>query len=192
MPAKRVAESPPPLVVALHGAGGSENMFFDGYGAGKIVKLCEQRGWMLVAPRVGFGIQLAPMLEGLQKRFPFDEKRVFVIGHSMGAALALQAACAEPMRYAGVVDLGGSGQVKDSNDLKKLPFYVAVGAQDFALSGARNLKDRLTQAGVEQVTYRELADIEHLGISNKLLAIRSLSSIASCLRKPIRAHSWPQ
>ena len=45
---------PLPLVIALHGAGGSENMFFDAYGNGKIVDLCRKRGWLLVAPRLSF------------------------------------------------------------------------------------------------------------------------------------------
>ena len=39
-----------PLVLALHGAGGSENMFFDGYGDGKVARLCAERGWLLAAP----------------------------------------------------------------------------------------------------------------------------------------------
>src|SRR5207248_2774587 len=40
-----------PLVVAMHGAGGSENMFFDGYGDGLVARLCADRGWLLVTTR---------------------------------------------------------------------------------------------------------------------------------------------
>ena len=39
--------TPLPLVIALHGAGGSENLFFDGYGNGLIARLC--RGARLAA-----------------------------------------------------------------------------------------------------------------------------------------------
>ena len=169
-PANWNDKSPPPLVVALHGAGGSENLFFDGYGNGKIVRLCQERSWILVAPRVGFNLPLAGVLDELHKRWPYDRKCVLIVGHSMGVAQAIQAVGAEPKRYAGVAALGGSGTVKASDDLKKIPFYIGVGSQDFALSGARGLRDRLAKAGVEKVTFRELTNIEHLGIVQQSLA----------------------
>ena len=77
------ASKPVPVVFALHGAGGSENLFFEGYGAGRIVKECEQRGWVLVATRSGLGFGTAPpladVLEQLGTRYPLDAKRVFVV-----------------------------------------------------------------------------------------------------------------
>ncbi len=172
VPAKWDDKTPPPLVVALHGAGGSENMFFDGYGAGKIVSLCRERGWMLVSPRVGFNLSgsMADVLDELHKRWPFDSRCVFIVGHSMGAAQAVQAASIEPRRYAGVVALGGSGTYKATDDLRKLPFFIGVGKQDFALSGARGLRDRLVKDKVEKVTFRELENVEHLGIVQQSLA----------------------
>ena len=124
---------------------------------------------MLVAPRVGFNLSLADVLDELHKRWPFDKKCVFIIGHSMGAAQALQAVGADPRRYAGVVALGGSGTVKATEDLKKVPFFIGVGSQDFALSGARGLRDRLAKAGVEKVTFREFVNIEHLGVVQQAL-----------------------
>jgi predicted esterase len=160
---------PPPLVVALHGAGGSENLFFDGYGNGKIVRLCQKRGWMLVAPRVGFRPALPAVLEALHRRYPYSPKQVFLVGHSMGAAAALSAVSADPGRYRAVAALGGAGAFRPSADLKKVAFFVAAGSKDFALRGARGLKDRLVQAGVDQVVWRELADVEHLGIVQQSL-----------------------
>ncbi len=44
---------PLPLVIALHGAGGSENLFFDGYGRGLVADLAAARGWLVVAPHNG-------------------------------------------------------------------------------------------------------------------------------------------
>ena len=83
-PAAAAKGKPLPLVIALHGVGGSENMFFDGYGDGAIVKLCERRGWLLVAPGGG----LAP---GLHRRHRWTlsggpQAQFFLIGHSLGAA----------------------------------------------------------------------------------------------------------
>ena len=81
------AAAPVPLVLALHGAGGSENLFCDGYGDGAIVPLCEQRGWILCTPKVaGFGSgDLPALIDALASRYPVDKARVFIVGHSMGA-----------------------------------------------------------------------------------------------------------
>ena len=43
---KGLDKEPKPLVIAMHGAGGSENMFFEAYGHGEIVRQCEKpAGW---------------------------------------------------------------------------------------------------------------------------------------------------
>lgn len=179
IPEKWDAASPPPLVVALHGAGGSENMFFDSYGAGKIVRLCRERGWLLVAPRVGFSVSMADTLDALHQRFPFAKRRVFLVGHSMGAAAAVQAVNADAKRYAAVVLLGGAGNLKATEDVKSLPLYVGVGAQDFALRNARSLKDRLTNFGAAKLVYKEVPDVEHLGVVQQSLddAFRFLDAV---------------
>lgn len=155
---------PLPLVVALHGAGGSENLFFEGYGQGAIVRLCEQRGWLLVAPRsLGlFGSPVADVIDEVARIYPVDPQRIFLVGHSMGAMQAVAAVSAQPERFAGVAALGGGGAPKASAGLKKAPFFIGVGAEDFALAGARSLKDRLEQAGVTTVRFQEYAGVEHI------------------------------
>jgi len=79
---------PLPLVISLHGAGGSENMFFDAYGNGKIVDLCRKRGWLLVAPRLSFfglGMPVDSIVAEIGQLYPVDKRQIFVVGHSMGA-----------------------------------------------------------------------------------------------------------
>ena len=150
---------PLPLVIALHGVGGSENMFFDGYGDGAIVKFCQQRGWLLVAPRGG----LAPgLIDAIDRLYPVDRKRVFLIGHSLGAAQAMEAASRVPSTFAAVAALSGGGAVKPSDALKALPFFVAAGAEDFGLYGSQSLRDDLQRAGVKKLAYHEFPDVEHL------------------------------
>ncbi len=150
---------PLPLVIALHGAGGSENMFFDGYGDGAIVQLCERRGWLLVAPRGG----LAPgLIDEIDRLYPVDRRRVFLIGHSMGASQAAAAASRSPETFTAVAALSGGGPVRPSDALKAVPFFVAAGAEDFGLIGSRGLRDDLQKAGVKKLVYRELPDVEHL------------------------------
>lgn len=159
---------PLPVVVALHGAGGSENLFFDGYGDGAVAKLASKRGWLVVAPRsplLSFtGPDVPAILDALAKVYPIDAKRVFLVGHSMGAMQAVAAAGRSPGRYAAVAALGGGGNVKASDGLKTVPFLVGVGEKDFARRQAAALAASLKKAGVAKVTYREYADVEHLTI----------------------------
>lgn len=161
-----------PLVIAMHGAGGSENMFFDGYGQGKIAALSESRGWLLVSPRGTPGFtpnRASQIIDAIDKLYPVDRQRVFVIGHSMGAAQAIASASATPARFAAVAALGGGGSVKESDELIELPFFVCVGAQDFAYSNARKLAFELKKANVKSVRFREYPDVEHLVIVQEAL-----------------------
>lgn len=161
VPEQAKAGKPLPLVIALHGAGGSENMFFDGYGNGAVAKLCAERGWLLATTRAGLADGL---VEELAKLYPVDARKVFLVGHSMGAGQAVAAASARPAKFAGVAALGGGGRIRPSEGLKGVQFYVGVGKDDFALGGARALKASLERAEIDKVVYREFDDVEHLVI----------------------------
>jgi hypothetical protein len=81
-------ERPLPVLIAFHGAGGSENMFFETYGAGRLVDLAEERGWLVVSPRQGlFGLRMdvSQIVQVLSEHFEIDREHVFLLGHSMGA-----------------------------------------------------------------------------------------------------------
>lgn len=150
---------PVPLVIALHGAGGSENLFFDGYGKGLAARLCAKRGWLMVSPRGG----LRPgFVEEIERTYPVDTKRVFLVGHSMGAAQAVAAAGRSPEQFAAVAALGGGGGFARSDALVKLPFFVGVGTEDFMLAPARGLAAALEKAGVRKMVLRQYPDVEHL------------------------------
>lgn len=154
-----------PIVLALHGAGGSENLFFDGYGDGLVAKLAAERGWFVVAPRsgsIGTG-ELPKLVDALAARWSIDPQRVVIVGHSMGAMQTVAAACASPKSYRAVAALGGGGAVRSSDALQALPFFVGVGSRDFAREGAKALDERLRELGV-QSTFLELPDVEHLSI----------------------------
>ena len=80
---------PKPVIIALHGAGGDENMFMDAYGNGMIKKLAEKHDAIVVSPRTEmFTSQpqsVKMLLDFLKACHEIDEKRIFVLGHSMGA-----------------------------------------------------------------------------------------------------------
>jgi pimeloyl-ACP methyl ester carboxylesterase len=100
----------------------------------------------------------------LGKRYPFDAKRVFLVGHSMGAGQAVRLASNHPERFAGVAALGGGGLVTESEGIKKVAFFVGCGKEDFALPASRALEASLKKAGVLRLVAKEYPDVEHLAV----------------------------
>jgi pimeloyl-ACP methyl ester carboxylesterase len=151
----------------MHGAGGSENLFFEGYGAGHIVAECRKRGWLLVATRSGLAFGTPPpvpvLLDELAKRYPLDPKRAFVVGHSMGAMQTVELVQKYPGKFAAAAALGGGGTVRDAKAFASLPLFVGVGEKDgIALAGARGLNKAL--AGAKNLTFKEYPNVEHMVI----------------------------
>ena len=162
-PATVGSGSPLPLVIALHGAGGSENMFFDSYGHGAIVELCRKRGWLLLAPRAEGGptaATISEMIESLSALYPVDRKHVFLVGHSMGAMQGVGHINRKPELFAGAALISGGGNLTAST--KNLPIFVGVGADDFAITMSRQLQTGLKKAQIETSEYHEYPDCEHL------------------------------
>ncbi len=152
----------PPLVIAMHGAGGSENLFFDGE-SGLTPELCAKRGWLLVATR-STPVRPPPLdalLDELGTRYRFDPRRVFVVGHSMGAMQAVGEASRRPSRFSAIAALGGGGRIRRSQGFEKLALFVGVGDRDFLAGGARQLRRAATDAGAD-VTWREYQDVGHV------------------------------
>lgn len=157
---------PLPVLVAYHGAGGSENMFFESYGAGRTIELALERGWCIVCPRqglLGLGLDLEPMLDELQSLFTLDRNKVYVLGHSMGAAQAIQQSVKFPTLPRAVAALGGGRGLSSVPSAMNFPWFVAAGKQDFGRAGAQALASSLEKSG-RSVDYREYPDVEHLVI----------------------------
>jgi predicted esterase len=167
IPPKLDPKKPVPILFALHGLSGSENLFFDGYGNGIVPRLATERGWIVVATRVsgplgsGPAPDVAAILDELSKRYPIDPKRAYLLGHSLGAAHALQLVQKHPGRFGAVAALGGGGRVTNADALKGLPVFVGCGKQDFALNAAKMLPKALEDAKAA-VTYKEYDNVEHM------------------------------
>ena len=173
VPEQAAAGKPLPLVIVIHGTGGSENMFFAAHGPGLLPRLCRQRGWLLVAPRSSFaGPPAIPdLLAEVDKLYPVDKKRVFLIGHSIGATHAVNVAQQTPRRFAGVAALSpAGGSVRPSKGLVNLPIFIGVGSEDFLMKNllvpgnAATLRRQLEKAGARKVCYREYPRVEHLTV----------------------------
>ncbi len=155
-----------PILFAFHGAGGSENMFFETYGAGRLIELASQRGWIVVAPRhplLGMPMNYREMLELLKPFFPIDDQQVFLLGHSMGAGEVVRQMSLELPPPQAAVGIGGGGRSADNAATRETPWWIAAGELDFGRGGARALANRLKQLDC-QVEYREYADVEHMVI----------------------------
>lgn len=162
-----VGPTPPPVLMLFHGAGGSENMFFETYGAGGAVSRGLERGMLVVAPRQGLtGLTLPAekILEALEEIFPHDKTRVLFLGHSMGAGQVATQVGLSPALPCAVAAVGGGGSPRPIGPATKIPWFIAAGSLDFGRSGAKTLAKRLENAGGLDITYREYPDVEHMVI----------------------------
>lgn len=86
------AQQPLPLFITLHGMGADENMFFAAYGAGRIKKLADEHQFIVASPSTysfgGKAEHVAALVDLLAAEYPIDRSRIYVIGHSLGAAAA--------------------------------------------------------------------------------------------------------
>lgn len=155
---------PMPVLFLLHGAGGSENMFFDVYGAGRAVELGVERGWLVVAPRQGFfGLPLGieKMIDVLDEAFAIDRSLIFLVGHSMGAVQATKQTALHPRLVAAAAAIGGGGTAPAGEAARHVPWFVAAGAADFGRPAALALADKLRAHG-NRVEERVIPDVEHM------------------------------
>lgn len=129
-PALAAKDEPLPLLIALHGAGGDENMFLEGYGAGRIRALADQQGFLVACPRVGFALPqeaLDALVRALLYDYAIDPKRIALLGHSLGAGVAASLASREPRRFCALACFGGGPRAASP---KLPPTWISVGALD--------------------------------------------------------------
>jgi predicted esterase len=159
-----------PIVVALHGAGASENMFFDSYGNGVTVRECQTRGWFVVAPRAGGGLgfggapNVLAIVEELAKRYPIDLQQVYLVGHSMGAGHAMMLSQQSPDRFAGIAALGGGGLIRKSEAFQRLPLFVGIGKDDFLIGSAERLAESINKVKIPILKLQIYENVEHMMI----------------------------
>lgn len=162
-----------PVLLLFHGAGGSENMFFETYGAGGAVAAGLERGWLVVATRqslTGLSLDAKQILAALEPIFPVDYDQVYFLGHSMGAGQVATQVGLHPELPRAVAAIGGGGRPRQIEAAAKVPWFVAAGSLDFGKSGALSLSKGLQRAGGERIEYREYPDVEHMVIVQAALA----------------------
>lgn len=162
-PAARTRAAPPPLLVALHGAGGNEHLFVDGHAGGRLVDLARARGMVVVSPRTT--ALLAPgawtdLLDEIARIVGHDPARVRVIGHSMGGMTAGVLASRHPRTIERAALVAGAPRTADA---ASPPLLVAAGGRDRVIPAGvlRAARDRMRERGVP-VAWIEAGDADHL------------------------------
>jgi predicted esterase len=169
-PAQGAKETPLPLVIALHGARGDENMFLDGYGLGRIRALADEHGFLLACPRTGGDLSTASLdalLRALALDYSIDEKRIALLGHSRGAGIAARLAAAQPRRFCALACFSGG---PSGEEAALPPAWIRVGSID-QLADPASLKEAARQMTKHEqpVDFEIVPDVGHTLIVGETL-----------------------
>jgi poly(3-hydroxybutyrate) depolymerase len=170
-----------PLIIALHGLGGTEDSFFTNYDA-VMPKLAEQHGFIVAAPlgyRVdgsyGWGLGNPPadsntrrvqerseedvmqVLELVRRQYRIDASRIYLAGHSMGGIGTWKIAPKFPDVFAALAPFAGSGAPDTLERIRHVPQFVVHGDDDRTVNvrGSRAMVERARALGMT-VTYIEV------------------------------------
>jgi predicted esterase len=147
------------VLIALHGAGGDENMFALGYGQGIAARLATASDLLFVSPAttpfMTSAVQFDSLMAVLQRDYRVDVSRVYVIGHSMGAGAAARLAQDRPQRLAAVACLAGGAAVT----VEGAPPMLFLGAQLDPIIPPSRMKAAAT--GTPSGIYEELGNEGH-------------------------------
>ncbi len=148
------------LVIGLHGAGGTENMFFDAYGHGRAAREALDRGWVFASPQVST-TAVGDVLSWIRNRRHLKVARVFLMGHSMGASVAVASAASTSPRPAALALFSPAVRTLPTG-LADTPVYMAYARQDLPalLPAMQSLATELNARKNSKA--QELGACEHL------------------------------
>jgi predicted esterase len=151
--------APVPVIIALHGAGGDENMFVDAYGDGVLAKMAMAANAILVTPAT-VPFMTTPehfdsLMSVLRSEYRVNNARIYVIGHSMGAGAAARLAQLRPSQVTAVVCLAGGSAVT----VAKAPPMLFIGAALDPIAPVATLKAAAKASPT--ATYEQLENEGH-------------------------------
>jgi predicted esterase len=175
-----------PLIIALHGLGGTEGSFFDAYGK-KLPELAEQHGYIVAAPlgyrvdgQYGWGVGNPPVdpktqamqklseedvmqvLAQSKKLYNVDPNRIYLMGHSMGAIGTWKLAAKYPDIWAALGAFSGRGDPSTVERMRRIPEFVVHGDADptVNVAGSRTMVAAMKPLNVD-VLYIEVTGGDH-------------------------------
>ena len=116
-----------------------------------------------VIPGLGAGAKLAlEIVNGLVRELPIDDRRVYVMGQSMGGAGVWHMLAERPRLFAAAVPCCGSASVDDVTAAKGIPVWNFHGVADSTvpISVSRNRMAALRNAGGHPIS-TEYAGVNH-------------------------------
>ena len=147
------------VLIALHGAGGDENMFADAYGRGVAARLALENNLLYVSPAttpfMTSAVQFDSLMAVLGRDYTLDPNHVYVMGHSMGAGAASRLAQERPQAIRVVACLAGGAPVTVAG----APPVLFIGAQLDPIIPAARVK--AAAAATPTGTYEERANEGH-------------------------------
>jgi poly(3-hydroxybutyrate) depolymerase len=170
-----------PMVVLLHGVMGDEKYYFSGLFDPEVIQgEAERRGYILASVHgagrfggyAGRGQEDAlEVIKAVTRNYKVDPNRVFLTGHSMGAAGAWLIASAKPETFAAIAPVSGGVPLQGSEQsallakLKDMPALVIHGAKDgiVPVESSRKAVEAAKKAGVK-VIFQDMPEANHLTI----------------------------
>lgn len=178
-----------PLIIALHGLGGTEDSFFEGYNQA-LPPLAEQHGYIVATPlgyRVdgsyGWGLGNPPadpmtrrtqqaseddvmqVLQQVKQQYRIDESRIYLMGHSMGGIGTWKMAPKFPDIWAALAPIAGSGNAATLERIRTIPQIIVHGDDDRTVNvqGSRAMVAKLKEMGTAH-KYIEVPGGSHSGV----------------------------
>ncbi len=155
--------SPRPLVIALHGAGGDENMFFHAYGNGRVKRLAEEHGFIVATPSTYAAARdpatVRRVIAELVDDYPIDRQRIYLLGHSLGGMTAARLSQSMSDTFAAVCCVSGVSAF--DVDRMTAPTLVITGMNDPIVPVARVREP--SEAAIDAGLPIELIVKEHRG-----------------------------
>lgn len=106
------------------------------------------------------------VLEIVRKEFNVDDRRIYLVGHSLGGGGALHMGEKYSTIWAAVAALAPAAfgfQWRADQNLRNVPLIILVGDQDRLASGVEQLADQLKRLDF-RVEYKSLPGLDHGGI----------------------------
>jgi poly(3-hydroxybutyrate) depolymerase len=189
VPSKYDKEKPAPLMVALHGLGSNPQQIMRYKG---LTELAEQYGYIVAAPmgynssgwygqKVNFGKAQEPknlselsekdvmnVLEIVRKDYKVDDRRIYLMGHSMGGGGTWHLGIKYPEIWAGLAPIAPAIFEKTDglDKIKEIPVIVVQGDQDklVKVDIARRWVDKMKDLKMDY-EYIEVAGGDHVNVA---------------------------
>ena len=151
-----------PVVVVLHGTGGTENTFFEDQRIppGLVAKLAEKYGVLVVSPlgrgtteyRASGEHDVLAVIEDVRKRYRTDPDRLYITGQSMGGTGAIYLTFRHPGLFAAAAPLAAAYSYPWlAANARHVPSWWMTGADDEAFyhAGIRAGVERMKSLGID-------------------------------------------